>query len=281
MFLQRITVTVATLWRTPSSDVRRKSSGRSNSKWTLRNSNPGLVLIRFLFPLSPIMEQSPCDDQSAVAQPPPSAARQGTIMADGFTNSSLSMTQPPPPAVLSFRDQTLCPAESSRPNREPFKILEDPERSTSPELSQNRASVVPMSPECAPTADWLVIRSPEATAESDLDAFLSPSRPGLAASVGTQDVPMSPEPARVAGEAPSSPRQLAVLDESMTSPDRPARRSGAVQLVSDPWDTELVSTLLSSLSTPLTSDPRCITWPCGVPRIAPKMTLSMGKSCEM
>lgn len=228
--------------------------------------------------LSPIMEQSPCDDQSAVAQPPPSAARQGTIMADCFISSSISLTQLPPPAVLSFRDQTLCPAESSRPNREPFKVLEDPERSPSPELVQNRASEVPMSPACAPTDDWLVIRSPEATAESDLDAFLSPSRAGLAASVGTQDVPMSPEPTWAAAEAPSTPRRLHVLDQSMTSPDRAPRRSAAVQLVSDPWDTELVSTLLSSLSTPLTSDPRCITWPCGVPRIAPKMTLSMGNS---
>uniref|UniRef100_A0A7N8Y0G5 Protein kinase domain-containing protein n=1 Tax=Mastacembelus armatus TaxID=205130 RepID=A0A7N8Y0G5_9TELE len=51
-----------------------------------------------------------------------------------------------------------------------------------------------------------------------------------------------------------------------------------VQLVSDPWDTELISDLLSTLTPPLTSHPHCITWPCNIPNITPKMTISMGKA---
>lgn len=178
-------------------------------------------------------------------------------MADGFASSSLSMTQPPPPALLSFRDQTLCPAgpsagwEASPPqnplsnSREPFQILEDPERPGSPEPDQNRLSDVPMSPQCAPTASWLDVRSPAASAEPDLDAFLSPCRPG---SARTRDVPMSPA-------AP-----------------------GGLQLVSDPWDADRIADLLSRLRPPLTSHPCCYSWSCAVPSIGPKKTLSMGRT---
>uniref|UniRef100_A0A3Q1G9H7 Protein kinase domain-containing protein n=1 Tax=Acanthochromis polyacanthus TaxID=80966 RepID=A0A3Q1G9H7_9TELE len=54
--------------------------------------------------------------------------------------------------------------------------------------------------------------------------------------------------------------------------------TGAVQRVSDPWDDELISDLLSSLNPPLTSHPHCITWQCHLPSITPKMTISMGNS---
>ncbi|XP_032440735.1 mitotic checkpoint serine/threonine-protein kinase BUB1 isoform X1 [Xiphophorus hellerii] len=212
--------------------------------------------------LSPIMEQSPADDaasEAAGAPLLPSSARQGTIMADGFGSSCLSMTQPPPPALLSFRDQTLCPAEASgaagweaspmqnplRPSREPFQILEDPERPGSPEPDQNLLGDVPMSPQCAPTASRLDIRSPDSSAEPDLDAFLSPCRPS---SARTRDVPMSPA-------AP-----------------------GGLWLVSNPWDADRISDLLSRLRPPLTSHPCCYSWPCAVPSIGPKNTLSLGSS---
>ncbi|XP_069028642.1 mitotic checkpoint serine/threonine-protein kinase BUB1-like, partial [Embiotoca jacksoni] len=94
--------------------------------------------------LSPIREQSPTDDklsETAVSQLVPSSARQGTIVGEGLAQhclatssvtSSITVVQPPPPAVLSFRDQTLCPADSSgtsaasaRPGSEPFQITED------------------------------------------------------------------------------------------------------------------------------------------------------------
>ncbi|XP_053193454.1 mitotic checkpoint serine/threonine-protein kinase BUB1 [Scomber japonicus] len=69
--------------------------------------------------LSPIIEHSP-PDETGLSVLVPSAATQGTIVGEGLsapqhclTSSSITMVQPPPPAVLSFRDQTLCPTDSS------------------------------------------------------------------------------------------------------------------------------------------------------------------------
>lgn len=282
--------------------------------------------------LSPIIEQSPSDEklsETAVSQVVPSSVRQGTIVGEGLasahhclTTSSITMVQPPPPAVLSFRDQTLCPTDSFasrttgpgwevytspeqhskqaslisqkhdssvRPRSESFKLLEDLDRPGSPEQAQEPACDVPMSPECTVKPDWLAIRSPEVTVEPDLDAFLSPCRPRAL------DVPMSPEQPRLCADVPMSPvqgPQFNTGDEPMMSPDRGLRpsmdvsmnttpprtaRTGAVKLVPDPWDNELISYLLSTLTPPLTSHPRCITWQCNIPNISPKMTLSMGK----
>ncbi|XP_040921025.1 mitotic checkpoint serine/threonine-protein kinase BUB1 isoform X2 [Toxotes jaculatrix] len=287
--------------------------------------------------LSPIMEQSPSDEklsETAVSQLVPSSARHGTIVGEGLatgqhclTSSSITMVQPPPPAVLSFRDQTLCPTDSSiarttgpgwevytspeqppkqaplisrqpestvRPKSEPFKIMEDADRPTSPDQAQQPAGDVAMSPQCALRSDWLAIRSPVVIDQPDLDAFLSPLRPKTVPSE-TQDVPMSPEQPQLCSVVPMSPGQppqFCTVDEPM-SPDRRlmtgadvsmntatprTARTGAVRLVSDPWDNKLISDLLSSLTPPLTSHPCCITWQCNVPNITPKMTISMGKA---
>lgn len=266
--------------------------------------------------LSPILEQSPTDE-STVGQTVPSSARQGTIVGEELaaaqhclTASSITMVQPPPPAVLSFRDQTLCPADSSRtagpgwevyaspeqppkqasfisgrPKSEPFQIMEDLETPSSPQQAQNQVCDVPMSPEGALKPDWLAIRSPEAMAEPDLEAFLSPRQPK------NLDFPMSPGQPQLCADVPMSPTSISREDEPM-SPERGLRLSadvsmnsdtpqkaqtGAVQLVSDPWDTELISSLLSGLSPPLATHPRCTAWQCNIPNITPKMTISMGK----
>uniref|UniRef100_A0A3Q2FLC9 Mitotic checkpoint serine/threonine-protein kinase BUB1-like n=1 Tax=Cyprinodon variegatus TaxID=28743 RepID=A0A3Q2FLC9_CYPVA len=241
--------------------------------------------------LSPIMEQSPTAD-SANAGPLPSSSRQGTIMADGFTSSctssSLGIIQPP--AMLSFREQTLCPTQSDgsgwevcpSPERRPepasqsqsFKILEDSE-SVSPERVQNRNFEVPMSPESAPSAACLDIRSHEATTKPDLDSFLTPP-PLVPAEPRPPDVPMSPEPQPSCADAPVRAQGPGVLDEPMPSPD--SGRGGQIQPESDPWDLELISDLLGRLNPPLTSHPRCKSWPCRVPCIEPKITLSVGNS---
>ncbi|XP_056260617.1 mitotic checkpoint serine/threonine-protein kinase BUB1 isoform X1 [Seriola aureovittata] len=288
--------------------------------------------------LSPIIEQSPCEEklsETAVSQLLPSSARHGTIVGEGLaaaphclTTSSITMVQPPPPAVLSFRDQTLCAADASiprttgpvwevykspeqpprraslvsqklessvGPRSETFKILEDVDKPASPEPAQKPDYDVPVSPEGALKLDWLAIRSPELTVQPDLDAFLSPCRHKTVPNK-ILDVPMSPEQPQLCADVPMSPMQpppFSNVDEPMMSPDRGltpcadvsmnataprAARSRAVQLVSDPWDNELISDLLSTLTPPLTSHPRCITWQCNMPNITPKMTLSMGKA---
>ncbi|XP_028252612.1 mitotic checkpoint serine/threonine-protein kinase BUB1 isoform X2 [Parambassis ranga] len=272
--------------------------------------------------LSPIMEQSPCEDkfsETAISQLVPSAARQGTIVGEGLamaqhclTTSSITMVQPPAPAALSFRDQTLGPTDTSRttgpgwqvytspeqppkpaaqvPARtEPFEVMEDLDKPASPERAWKPVYDVPMSPESALKPDWLAVTSLEATVEPDLDAFLSPHRPKKAdiSSAKILDVPMSPEPPQLCADVPMSPMQTGTVDIHM-SPDRgldvdvsihsAAARGGALQLVSDPWNDVLISTLLSRLSPPLTSHPHCITWQCKVPSITPKMTISMGRA---
>ncbi|XP_070843366.1 mitotic checkpoint serine/threonine-protein kinase BUB1 [Chaetodon trifascialis] len=288
--------------------------------------------------LSPIMEQSSSDEklsETAVSQFAPSSERHGTIVGEGLTAAQLCLTassitavQPPPPAVLSFRDQTICPTNSSihrttapawevylspekppkpaslisqqpvssvRPKAEPFTIMEDSINPASPERAQKPVCDVPMSPECALNPDWLAIRSPEALVEPDLDAFLSPRlhKKGESVPNKSRDVPMSPEQPRLCADVHMSPvqlRQLSAADEPMMSPDRGLGPSAdvsmnaapagtaAAQLLSDPWDEELIRNLLSALSPPLTSHPRCITWQCNVPNISPKITISMGKA---
>ncbi|XP_041832462.1 mitotic checkpoint serine/threonine-protein kinase BUB1 isoform X3 [Melanotaenia boesemani] len=259
--------------------------------------------------LSPIMEQSPCDDkdsESTVSQLALSSARQGTIVGEVLasaqhclTTSSITMVQPPPPVMLSFRD----PADSSRSawpswevytsperppkpaspspvvsNSRPFQILEDLEQRV-----QSEACDVPMSPECAPGPGWLAIRSPEATAGPDLDAFLSPRHPKKedTTSNRTLDVPMSPEQPQLSADVPMSPlppHLHSAVDEPMMSPQRGAKPGANVQLVSDPWDNDLITHLLSTLNPPLLSHPRCITWQCNIPAITPKMTISIGNA---
>ena len=69
-----------------------------------------------------------------------------------------------------------------------------------------------------------------------------------------------------------SPEASFLHDESMTSPDKTQGN-----LVSDPWDDDLIAGLLFSLNPRLTSHTRCITWQCNVPNISPKTTISMGE----
>ncbi|XP_072218664.1 uncharacterized protein [Leuresthes tenuis] len=264
---------------------------------------------------------------------------------------SNTLVQPPPSAVLSFRDQTFCPTSSSTsagpswevysspeqppkpaslspvgpsweqppkpaslspvrsswevytspeqppkpaslspagPKSEPFKILEDLDKPASAELPENEFCDVPMSPECALKPDWLTVRSPEATAEPDLDAFLSPRR--LRRSEATfshpLDVPMTPEQPRLCADVPVDEPMMdePMMDEPMMSPDRGLKGADVsmsaetARLVSDPWDNELISDLLSTISPPLSSHPRCISWQRSVPTITPKVTITMGKA---
>lgn len=244
--------------------------------------------------LRPIMEQSPSSDAAFGQQLPSSAAAHGTIVGEGLASaphcltSSVTMVQPPPPATLSFRDQTLCPTAAAGwdvyagpepdasvgPRREAFTIMEDLDKPASPARVQRPVADVPVTPECAVQPDRLVFRSPELRVEPDLDAFVSPRQ--LCA-----DVPVSPVEQRFSAE-----------DELVTSPDvrgvKPlaadvsvnaaAGEPAAARLVPDPWDDELISDLLSALDPPLAAHPRCVTWPFKVPNISPKTTIRMGKA---
>lgn len=254
---------------------------------------------RYAKKLSPIMEQSPLEEKSNET----AVAQQGTIVGEALamntqfmTTSSTTMVQPPPPAVLSFRDQTLGPHNTSvhrstgpgwevyvspapTPERKPFTIKEDvEEQQDDPKPPQD----VPMSPESAPKHDWLTIQSPDKSAEEDLDAFLTPHRPeAQSRSHLSQDVPMSPQVEISTDAHMMSPDKdlRESMDVSMNS--KTPRRSQArpvMQLVPDPWNDDLIAHLLASMDPPLTAHSRCVTWQGNIPNIAPKMTLSMGSA---
>ncbi|KAJ8008912.1 hypothetical protein DPEC_G00083350 [Dallia pectoralis] len=146
----------------------------------------------------------------------------------------------------------------------------------------------PMSPGFAPLSDWLVVKIPEVTVEPDLDleAFMSP-RQGL----NTMDIPMSPERPKLGLDVAmtSGPRSPTALNgrHNMDIPmspdcgakfnvDVPMSPAAAAESVSNPWDEDLILSLLSKLPNPLDSLPNVITWECKVPNIAPKMTIKMG-----
>lgn len=230
---------------------------------------------------SPIMEQSPADE-TAVSQPGPPPDRLGTIVGEGLCSaSSTTLVQAPPPGVLSFRDQTVCtrttldpeperppePKSPSAAKSEPFQILEDLEDLEG--AGQDPVCDVSMSPAATLQPDWLNIRSPEAPPQTDLDAFLSPCR------LKTADVPMTPEPAMaLPTDATASPDRGQCCDVSMNSAT-PIRGCGP-SLVSNPWDDQLISHMLSALTPPLSSHPHYITWTCTLPAISPRTTISMG-----
>lgn len=54
-----------------------------------------------------------------------------------------------------------------------------------------------------------------------------------------------------------------------------------VVLISDPWDDDLIASLLAGLRTPLTSYPNLSTWSCGIPAITPKLTVQMGENITL
>ncbi|XP_077076444.1 mitotic checkpoint serine/threonine-protein kinase BUB1 isoform X2 [Siphateles boraxobius] len=105
-----------------------------------------------------------------------------------------------------------------------------------------------MSPKQSPkkesmSPDWFSADGPQRTPEPDLEAMTSPSQ-----SCRKTSAPMSP------------------MDTS-----KPA----CVQLVPDPWDEELIVSLLSNLQPPLSSHPKLTVWSCRLPTITPKMTVQI------
>ncbi|XP_010881100.2 mitotic checkpoint serine/threonine-protein kinase BUB1 isoform X2 [Esox lucius] len=90
------------------------------------------------------------------------------------------------------------------------------------------------------------------------------------------DVPMSPDHGSKANvDVPMSPDHGSKVN--MDVPMSPAAQGAvAAKPVSNPWDEELILSLLSRLPTPLDSLPNFITWGCKVPNIAPKMNIQMG-----
>ncbi|XP_036403176.1 mitotic checkpoint serine/threonine-protein kinase BUB1 [Megalops cyprinoides] len=213
--------------------------------------------------LSPILEQSPSAEKgqpSEIADCTVRARRrsdQGTLVAgdlgpfqSGLASCSLT-TRQQTTAVLSFPEQTLVPEGEApkSPAHEPWPPYRDvsmsPEQAPKPDLGPKSGWSVYTSPQQSSELNWFLPKSPERTTGSHWDDPMSPAQ----APVHSQDVPMSPRPSANTDTGP----------------------------VSDPWDEDLITSLLSKLPTPLTSYPNFVTWDRKVPNIAPKMTIPVGE----
>ncbi|TNN61556.1 Mitotic checkpoint serine/threonine-protein kinase BUB1 [Liparis tanakae] len=198
------------------------------------------------------MELSPSGDAFARLLPAPAA--HGTIVGEGvappphgLTCFSITLVEAPPPAALSFRDQTPTgvaawdvyespePAPPPGPRREAFTIMQDLERgatspergsATSPErgatpMSPERGGAAPMSPEqgdatpMSPERGGAAPMSPERGDATPM----SPERGGPTSPEQGGATPMSPERG---GATPTSPeRGGQALPGAPVSPGRP------------------------------------------------------------
>ncbi|KAM9798303.1 mitotic checkpoint serine/threonine-protein kinase BUB1 [Neosynchiropus ocellatus] len=80
--------------------------------------------------LSPIIEQSPVDDWFGAPGPGQQVQMAGTIVGEGSTPHCLvasSLNMAPPPALLSFREQTLGTCESSRTAGSGWEVYTSPQ----------------------------------------------------------------------------------------------------------------------------------------------------------
>ncbi|XP_030627985.1 mitotic checkpoint serine/threonine-protein kinase BUB1-like [Chanos chanos] len=145
----------------------------------------------------------------------------------------------------------------------------------SPKPAEKPTLDVPMSPDSAPALGWFCATSPMHVTEPDLDVFATPQKVKvdqcLSRSIvcSAVDVPMSPVPRTQELDLalPMSPDQTSVSHSA----------TPAVELVPDPWDEDLICSLLSKLQTPLSAYPNFSSWNCNVPNIVPKMTVQMAE----
>ncbi|XP_054617821.1 mitotic checkpoint serine/threonine-protein kinase BUB1 isoform X2 [Dunckerocampus dactyliophorus] len=239
------------------------------------------AFIRRQHKLSPIMEQSPSDDkpsEAASGELVASSASHCTIVGEPLsttatadchlTASTSTMMQLPPPAVLSFREQTLGPCDSSAPRTSGLHwgVSADPAPPADPTSVRGPFSILNNLEQANQKACDLLAASdwqPAPPTQPNLEAFPSPGR-GL-------DVCMSPEPPC---DVPMSPTPLTLHDEHMASPEKDS--APRTRLLSDPWSSDLISELLSRMSPPLSSHPQYISWRHSLPNITPKMSISVG-----
>ncbi|KAK3522636.1 hypothetical protein QTP86_028624 [Hemibagrus guttatus] len=118
---------------------------------------------------------------------------------------------------------------------------------------------VPMSPAAEPGQNWICSEVPVTEAEVDLDVMMSPQQSNKTCTIMNEleisqklnyDVPMSPTQS-------SAPPTASVL-------------------ISDPWDDDLIASLLAGLRTPLSSYLNLYTWSCSIPAIMAKRAVEMG-----
>ncbi|XP_042561437.1 mitotic checkpoint serine/threonine-protein kinase BUB1 isoform X2 [Clupea harengus] len=178
----------------------------------------------------------------------------------------------------SHHDVPMSPEPAPRP---PLDVAMSPAAPASRPIQD-----IPMSPDPAATFDWFKLDSPVADPEPYMDhVFMKSSTRAAHRSLSTslacsrQEVPMPASPAKrpeMCLDVPMSPEQTPaphVLPAGTPAPH--VLPAAPFHLVSDPWDDELITSLLSRLATPLTSYPNVTTWQFNLPTVSPKMTTTM------
>ncbi|MCJ8749848.1 hypothetical protein PDJAM_G00192300 [Pangasius djambal] len=204
---------------------------------------------------SPVRPSEP--DLDVMVKSPPQPARPAwNVHSDQHSSSVLE------------RSGILLPKRSfSRRKSEKtlFLSLSAAEKSVcaSPSRGSDPIQDVPMSPAAEPGLNWICSESPVREMEADLDVMMTPQQSSktcaggnvleMSRNLNCDDVPMSP-----------------------TQPPAPPTSS---VLISDPWDDDVIASLLAGLRTPLTSYPNLSTWSCCIPSITPKLTVQMGDVC--
>ncbi|KAJ8359593.1 hypothetical protein SKAU_G00161180 [Synaphobranchus kaupii] len=196
--------------------------------------------------LSPILEQSPTSEkgqQSEIAE--------CTVKARGSCDQTASEA-----AELGLVQHSLLATSSVTVLPQPTATLSFPEQMQMPDKDATRSpvhgpasdrDVSMMSPEQASKPDWVFPECPAHATRLDWDLPMSPAQEPT----NNNEVPRR--------SAPSAPT--------------------AACLVSNPWDEDLISSLLSRLPTLLSSCPGFVSWDRKLPSISPKITLTMGEKC--
>ncbi|MFT7805923.1 mitotic checkpoint serine/threonine-protein kinase BUB1 isoform X2 [Arapaima gigas] len=259
--------------------------------------------------LSPILEQSSFEEKGPLSNREACSA-QGTNFIDQHIVPVSSISeQSQPPQILSFPEQVLSPdkmafsmIDAHKPVGE-WDVSMSPDPAPKPDWYHTKSPehvtesdwacpksvkhtfesyvLPPKSPGQAPKADWFLLKSPEQVPTSDWVLPKSPeqvptsnwvlSKSPEQAPTSDWVLPKSPEQApRPDSDIPMSPEPT-----SLSAKDVPAHT--AMELVSDPWDEDLITRLLARLSTPFSSTPNLTTWNCKVPSIVPKTTVAIGQ----
>uniref|UniRef100_A0A4W4HJ52 Protein kinase domain-containing protein n=1 Tax=Electrophorus electricus TaxID=8005 RepID=A0A4W4HJ52_ELEEL len=78
---------------------------------------------------------------------------------------------------------------------------------------------------------------------------------------------------------PPAPQQRCDVDVPLSPTRQSASTAAPTRLVPDPWDEDLIASLLSGLLTPLSSSPSLSVCSLDVPTITPMMTVNMAEDC--
>ncbi|KAG5831631.1 hypothetical protein ANANG_G00305770 [Anguilla anguilla] len=244
--------------------------------------------------LSPILEHSPTAEKgqhSEMAECTVAARGAATRRPRTPASRAAGRARPGRRRRLHHRP---APADRGAVLPEQTQVAEE-DAGGSPARRSASVRDVCMSPE--QPADEDSSGSPARRSASVRDVCMSPVQPAAEDSSGSpargcapvRDVCMSPEqaampdwclpgsPTHTTGldwEVPMSPAPAPTHDPHVPVSSAPSAPAG---LVSDPWDEELISSLLSGLPALLSSYPGFVSWGCKLPNIAPKITVKMGK----